>query len=96
MGHHIVPEYTAGQKCWCGYSASHKVEEVIEDDTVHPYTAYLCCNHFCGVMGKVALAACRRAEDSRCHFCGQIHQMAITPHVHEPGGWCPYRMYPDR
>ena len=64
MNRHIVPEYTEGIKCdICGLPASHKVEEVIEDDGVHPFTAYMCCYHFGNVMGKVAWKVCCGDEE---------------------------------
>ena len=66
MMHHIVPEYTEGQSCdCCGFPAAHKVEEVIEDDTIHPYTAYVCCECFGNTMGVVARESCdnARADD---------------------------------
>ena len=64
MNRHIVPEYTEGMACHlCGFPASHKVEEVIEEENIHPYTAYVCCHHFGGIMGKVAWEVCCKAEE---------------------------------
>jgi len=60
--HHVL-ESSVGVKCTCGKPASHKVEEVldfdslplIEDDilaaTRHPLTVYLCCQCFSKLMG---------------------------------------------
>lgn len=44
-----------GEKCFCGAEAKHKVEETIfHDDPYpkrHPYTAYICHEHFRMIMG---------------------------------------------
>ena len=43
---HLIVAWAIEEKCYfCGFPASHKVTE----DYVgpyHPYTAYVCCNHF--------------------------------------------------
>lgn len=44
-----------GERCYCGASAGHKVEEtVFFDDPMparHPLTAYVCPTHFAQIMG---------------------------------------------
>lgn len=50
-GHQIVP-WAVEEECYfCHYPASHKVtEEYVppppQGFNMHPYTAYVCCNHF--------------------------------------------------
>lgn len=47
-----------GERCYCGASAEHKVEEVIfHDDPLphrHPLTRYICHAHFREIMGPWA------------------------------------------
>ena len=31
-----------------------------------------------------------RGTEYRCHICGQVHKMALTPFPMEPGWPCPY------
>lgn len=44
-----------GEKCYCGELAEHKVEETVFDGDPfpyrHPYTAYMCHEHFREIMG---------------------------------------------
>jgi len=45
---HKIVEWAVQESCYfCGYPASHKVEEETFEP-VHPLTAYVCCNHFWG------------------------------------------------
>ena len=43
-----------GERCWCGRTAEHKIEETIfADDPMpnrHPLTAYVCHGHFHELM----------------------------------------------
>ena len=54
----FVSAACAGERCYCGELAEHKVEETIfADDPIphrHELTAYLCHEHFCQIMGPVA------------------------------------------
>lgn len=47
-----------GERCYCGAPADRKVEETIFHDDPspnrHPFTAYVCADHFAQVMGPVA------------------------------------------
>jgi hypothetical protein len=48
-----------GERCYCGLSAEHKVEEIIfyDDPTLqsrHPLTTYLCHTHLRDRMGPAA------------------------------------------
>lgn len=48
---HFVPEWCFGEACRiCDQPASHKVEESMADNR-HPFTAYVCCEHFAMIMG---------------------------------------------
>jgi hypothetical protein len=48
----------AGEKCYCGQPAEHKIEETIfADDPMphrHELTTYLCHEHFRTIMGPAA------------------------------------------
>lgn len=47
-----------GEKCFCGKPAEHKVEETIFFDDPHqrrhPFTSYICHEHFVQIMGPAA------------------------------------------
>lgn len=49
------PASSVGEKCYCGKDAVRKVEETIFHDDPwpnrHPFTAYLCAEHFRQIMG---------------------------------------------
>ena len=57
----FVSQCCMGEKCWCGAPAAHKVEEVLFPDDPfparHPFTAYLCREHFRQIMGPVVTEA---------------------------------------
>ena len=62
---HYVPESAQGEICSiCGEDASHKVEETI-DEPRHPFTAYLCCHCFSGLMGNAAMELCEKANEEK-------------------------------
>lgn len=50
-----------GERCFCGAEADRKLEETIfRDDPLpnrHPFTAYVCAEHFSQIMGPVAARA---------------------------------------
>lgn len=54
----FVSECCEGERCRCGMPAEHKVEETIFDDDPHrgrhPFTAYICHQHFVELMGPAA------------------------------------------
>jgi hypothetical protein len=49
---HSFPIWAEEESCRCGNPAAHKVEEVSGPAGFHPLTAYLCCEHFGGVVGS--------------------------------------------
>jgi hypothetical protein len=50
--------YAQGEKCRvCMGPATHKVGEYTNQDR-HEFTAYLCCEHFGAIMGRVARHWC--------------------------------------
>ena len=56
---HPVSQCCVGERCGvCRQAATHKVSEVIFDDDPdphrHPFTSYLCCQHFRLIMGNAA------------------------------------------
>jgi hypothetical protein len=62
---HYIPDSAEGE--WCGVChvpATHKVEEVI-DIGRHPFTTYLCCEHFCFIMGGLAKQSCDTWKESK-------------------------------
>ena len=65
-GHPIVP-WAVEQVCYfCQYPASQKVTEDYvppppQGFSGHPYTAYVCCNHFFG--------SCKNGDAPRCRKC---------------------------
>lgn len=57
-----------GERCYCGAPAEHKVEEVMFMDdphrrSRHPFTMYICHEHFVAIMGPAA-EQWRRMEDT--------------------------------
>lgn len=56
---HYTPHSAAGEKCKCGESATHKVEEVSDLLNRHPFTMYLCCKCFGELMGLLAQKICK-------------------------------------
>jgi len=55
---HWVSASCGGEKCsMCGAPATHKVGEEIQRDDPnkmrHNFTAYVCCNHFMKIFGRV-------------------------------------------
>lgn len=55
MSKPFVSACCEGERCHCGAPAEHKVEETIffDDPTQnrHPFTAYICHDHFRQIMG---------------------------------------------
>jgi hypothetical protein len=50
--------YAASERCRvCTMQATHKVGEYTTQDR-HEFTAYLCCEHFGAIMGRVARHWC--------------------------------------
>ena len=46
---HPIRPWCVGELCfYCSDDASHKIEETTGPIGVHPYTAYVCCEHFFG------------------------------------------------
>ena len=47
-----------GERCYCGKPAEHKIEETIFWDDPHqgrhPFTSYICHEHFVEIMGPAA------------------------------------------
>jgi hypothetical protein len=56
MGDRFISGCCEGERCFCGAEATHKVEETIfYDDPFpnrHPFTAYICDEHFGQIMGE--------------------------------------------
>ncbi len=71
MRPHPVSMYLESTRCAiCGSPASHKVaEELCEDNpnrTRHPWTDYLCCEHFLMIMGR-GMDCAAQAEADMAH-----------------------------
>jgi len=53
---HPISKFCEGEKCRiCGKPATHKVgEKIFPDEELprHPYTAYVCCEHFVMIFGE--------------------------------------------
>lgn len=53
-----------GERCFCNMPAEHKIEEVIfwddPDQMRHPFTTYVCHQHFVQFMGPLAARMVRR------------------------------------
>jgi hypothetical protein len=57
FAHRAYP-YAEGERCRvCKHPATHKVGEYTTQDR-HEFTAYLCCEHFGAIMGRVATHWC--------------------------------------
>ena len=55
---HVPYPYAQGEKCRvCTGPATHKVGEYTAQNR-HEFTAYLCCEHFGAIMGRVAKHWC--------------------------------------
>ena len=66
MHEHIVLDSAHQERCSiCRESAKHKVSEVLPRPKGylrdHPFTNYLCCEHFGTVMGPLARKVCGEA-----------------------------------
>lgn len=95
-GHPIVP-WAVEEKCYfCFYPASHKVtEDFVSGQLVqtHPYTAYVCCDHFWSTCSNKDAPACPKCKHPWFMHEREIKLSDITT-LHEcdayagMGDWC--------
>jgi hypothetical protein len=84
---HKIPAWAREEVCYfCRFPASHKVEEdhSYQAFVTHPYTAYVCCDHFWG--------PCRLTDAPVCMKCGHYwydHEQHVDKWFDgEPGEYC--------